>query len=100
MAAMPVLPVLARYYDQRQAAPRQRAVNAPPDPRRLVEQFQRQFADVGSAEHAAVEPPGWRADLIQAAKFLHFHAGLLNQTDDFRALEAALMAHSAVERAV
>src|SRR5882724_8741001 len=100
MAAMPVLAVLARYHNQRQAAPRQSAVNAPPDPHRLVEQLQGQFADVGSAEHAAVEPPGRRADLVQAAEFLHFQAHLLYQPDGFPALEAALMAHSAIERAV
>src|SRR5260370_39686441 len=94
-----VLSFLAGYQNERQAAPRQGAIDSPPDPYGLVEQLQRYLVDVGSAEHATGEPPGWRADLVQAAEFLDFQTRLLPQADGFRALEASLVAHSAVERA-
>src|SRR5712692_2147938 len=61
----PAPPVTTYFLMLRPSAPRQQAIQAPPDPDRLIEQLQRRLMDALAAQQLAEQPPGHRADLVE-----------------------------------
>src|SRR5579859_4711535 len=76
---------------QRKSGPGKHQVDPPPQPDRLVEEFQGHLVDIDSAEQLAVNPPGRRSNLIQAVHALYLKSRAGEQLCQLFALEAALV---------
>src|SRR6185436_16025653 len=84
--------VFPRHYNQRQPPPRNRRIDPPPEPHRLIEQLQRRFIDPLPPQQLPIHPPTQRADLIDLVHALDTKAFLFEHPRKLLSRETPLVA--------